>query len=104
MDLNDLNEYLGTLITECKAAFRKRLLYLGLQGSYLRGEANENSDIDIMVILECFSVRDMDTYRSILKKVGSYEKWKCVSGTLWRSASFSTRPKIWWDPWPITCR
>ena len=70
----DLNEYLNGLISECRAAFRERLLYMGLQGSYLRGEANENSDIDVMVILDSFSVRDMDTYRSILKTVGSFDK------------------------------
>lgn len=70
----DLNEYLGKLISECKAAFRDRLLYMGLQGSYLRGEATENSDIDIMIILDHFDLQDMDTYRSILKKIGSFEK------------------------------
>ena len=32
---------------------------MGLQGSWLRGEAHENSDIDIMVILDGFSVRDI---------------------------------------------
>ena len=47
---------------------------MGLQGSWLRGEAHENSDIDIMVILDGFSVRDMDTYREILKEIGFYEK------------------------------
>ena len=50
------------------------MLYIGLQGSWLRGETHENSDIDIMVILDGFSVRDMDTYRSILKRIGFYEK------------------------------
>ncbi len=70
----DLNEYLGKLISECQATFLDRLLYVGLQGSYMRGEANENSDIDVMVILARFSVRDMDTYRNILKKIGSFEK------------------------------
>ena len=58
----------------CRSAFGERLLYVGLQGSWLRGEAHENSDIDIMVILDGFSVRDMDTYRSILKRIGFYEK------------------------------
>ncbi|MBQ9141799.1 MAG: nucleotidyltransferase domain-containing protein [Lachnospiraceae bacterium] len=32
-----------------KDEFGDRLLYVGLQGSYLRGEATESSDIDIMV-------------------------------------------------------
>ena len=70
----DLDNYLANLIMNCRSAFGERLLYVGLQGSWLRGEAHENSDIDIMVILDGFSVRDMDTYRGILKRIGFYEK------------------------------
>ena len=70
----DLDKYLADLIMNCRSAFGERLLYVGLQGSWLRGEAHENSDIDIMVILDGFSVRDMDTYRGILKGIGFYER------------------------------
>lgn len=70
----DLNGYLQALLSACQAAFGERLLYMGLQGSYLRGEAREDSDIDIMMILDHLSVRDMDAYREILKRIGSYEK------------------------------
>ena len=70
----DLSKYLDDLILNCHSFFGERLLYIGLQGSYLRGEAHENSDIDIMVILDRFSVQDMDTYREILKKIGFYDK------------------------------
>ena len=66
--------YLEKLIGACKTAFGDRLLYVGLQGSYMRGEANEDSDIDVMILLEGFSVSDMDAYREILKKIGNYEK------------------------------
>ena len=70
----DLNGYLKSLISECGSAFGERLLYIGLQGSYLRGEANENSDIDVMAVIDHFSVKDMDTYRAILEKIGYSEK------------------------------
>ena len=70
----DLDKYLADLILNCRSAFGERLLYVGLQGSWLRGEAHENSDIDVMVILDRFSVRDMDTYRGILKAIGFYER------------------------------
>ena len=70
----DLDKYLADLILNCRMAFGERLLYMGLQGSRLRGEAHENSDIDVMVILDRFSVRDMDTYRGILKEIGFYER------------------------------
>ena len=70
----DLDSYMNDLIVNCRAVFGDRLLYVGLQGSYLRGEANQNSDIDVMVILDRFSVQDMDLYREILKRIGFYEK------------------------------
>ena len=70
----DLDSYLNALILSCRAAFGERLLYVGLQGSWLRGEAHENSDIDVMVILDRFSVQDMDRYREILKRIGFYER------------------------------
>ncbi|MBR0507669.1 MAG: nucleotidyltransferase domain-containing protein [Clostridia bacterium] len=70
----DVGSYLQDLIGACKNAFRERLLYVGLQGSYMRDEATEQSDIDVMLVLESLSVADMDAYREILKKIGSYEK------------------------------
>ena len=70
----DLDSYLNDLISNCRAAFRERLLYVGLQGSWLRGEAHEGSDIDVMVILDQFFIQDMDRYREILKKIGFYER------------------------------
>ena len=70
----DLDNYLHDLISNCQAVFGDRLLYVGLQGSYLRGEAHEDSDIDVMVILDRFSVQDMDRYREILKRIGFYER------------------------------
>ena len=70
----DLDGYLSDLISKCRTRFGDRLLYVGLQGSYLRGEAHESSDIDVMVILDRFSVRDMDRYREILKTIGFYER------------------------------
>jgi len=70
----DLDDYLHALIPGCQSVFGDRLLYVGLQGSYLRGEAHENSDIDVMVILDRFSVRDMDEYRRILREIGFYER------------------------------
>ena len=70
----DIEDYLQKLIGACINTFRERLLYVGLQGSYMREEASEKSDVDVMIILEDFSVADMDAYREILKKIGAYEK------------------------------
>lgn len=70
----DLNTYLDNLIAACKDVFDTRLLYVGLQGSYLRGEATEQSDIDIMLILDGLTAEDMDAYRAILKKLRQFDK------------------------------
>ena len=70
----ELSKYLDDLILNCRSAFGEQLLYMGLQGSWLRGEAREDSDIDVMVILDRLSVQDMDTYRGILKEIGFYDK------------------------------
>lgn len=70
----NIETYSEALIAACKEAYGERLLYIGLQGSYLRGEAHEGSDIDVMVVLDSFSVQDMDVYRAILQKLGHFEK------------------------------
>jgi hypothetical protein len=74
MECFDIDNYLEKLISRCKDSFGERFVYAGLQGSYLRGEATENSDIDVMIVLDGFSVEDMKTYREILKEIGWYEK------------------------------
>ena len=69
-----VDEYLNKLIISMKDVFGGRLLYVGLQGSYLRKEATENSDIDIMVIIDNLSVQDLDSYREIITQMEYYEK------------------------------
>ena len=70
----DLQAYLTNLISECRSVFGSRLLYIGLQGSYLRGEATESSDIDIMVLIDRLTVSDMDVYREMLRRIGHFEQ------------------------------
>lgn len=70
----ELENYLSALQQALAAAFGSRLVYLGLQGSYLRGEAGPDSDLDVVVILDGLEVSDLDTYRSILHKLPHEEK------------------------------
>ena len=62
----DVEEYVRELIGRLRRKFADRLIYVGLQGSYRRGEANDGSDIDIMVTLDRLSVEDLDEYRKII--------------------------------------
>lgn len=61
--------YLSSLIAKLKEAFGDRLVYVGLQGSYLRGEATETSDIDPMVVIGQLTRQDLDTYRAIIEQL-----------------------------------
>ena len=70
----ELEKYISNLVSLLKDRFGERLLYVGLQGSYLRDEADENSDIDIMVIIDNMTVQDMDNYKNALACVGYSEK------------------------------
>ncbi len=70
----DIENYIDNFLEEAKSVYGGRLLYVGLQGSYLRGEAHENSDIDIMVVIDGFCVKDMDLYKDILEKIGNSDK------------------------------
>ena len=70
----DCGSYLPWLTGELLAKFSDRLLYIGLQGSYLRGEADEDSDFDVMLVLDELTPADLDLYREILLSGGHYEK------------------------------
>lgn len=62
----NIESYLSQLIDLLRRQYGARLLYVGLQGSYLRGEATDRSDIDIMVVIDGLCVSDLDHYRAIL--------------------------------------
>ena len=46
--------------------FGNRVWFVGLQGSYGRGEATETSDIDVVVILDELSASDIQRYTAML--------------------------------------
>ena len=67
-------EYMGQLVAALRDNFSDRLLYVGLQGSYMRGEATESSDIDPVVIIDHLSIDDLNIYRQIISNMESPEK------------------------------
>ncbi len=70
----DIESYIVRLTEILKRQFESRLVYVGLQGSYLRGEATENSDIDIMVVIDELSVSDLDAYRTAIQSLEHFDK------------------------------
>lgn len=67
-------EYMGSMVQALRETFGDRLLYVGLQGSYLRGEATESSDLDVVVILENLSSRDLAAYKAVVESHPEPEK------------------------------
>ena len=60
-----MNNFLQVL-TEC---FGQRVWFVGLQGSYGRGEATEGSDIDAVVILDRLEPEDIRAYHDLLDRL-----------------------------------
>ncbi len=54
--------------------FGNRLKFIGLQGSYKRGEAKPESDIDIVIILDKLSFEDLNSYKKIVNSMPYSEK------------------------------
>ena len=62
----DINAWTNTFIQKLEEVFANRLWFVGLQGSYGRGEATETSDIDVVVIMDELTASDIQTYNDML--------------------------------------
>lgn len=70
----DINDYISKLTEKLQEVFGERLVYLGLQGSYLRSEATDSSDIDIMAVIDGLSLDDLKLYKQAIIEIGDYDK------------------------------
>ena len=48
----ELKEIMDAFVSDCKALFGDKLCEVRLYGSYARGDYNEDSDIDVMILLD----------------------------------------------------
>ena len=62
----DIKNWMHTFLDALNTTFSNRVWFVGLQGSYGRGEATETSDIDVVVILDELSAMDIQTYNDML--------------------------------------
>ena len=62
----DVNAWMQSFLKALNKTFGERVWFVGLQGSYGRGEATETSDIDIVVILDELSSSDIQDYNAML--------------------------------------
>ncbi len=69
----DITVWINNFMQTLNETFKNRIWFVGLQGSYARGEATETSDIDVVVILDELSFADIHTYNSMLDSLPDRE-------------------------------
>lgn len=69
----DITVWMKNFLRILDETFGSRVWFVGLQGSYGRGEAMETSDIDIVVILDELSAMDIRTYNAMLDTLPNRE-------------------------------
>ena len=62
----EISSWMDKFIQALEESFGKRVWFVGLQGSYGRGEATETSDIDVVVIFDELTEQDIQSYNAIL--------------------------------------
>lgn len=62
----DIKSWMENFTKEVKRTFKDRVWFIGLQGSYGRGEATDASDIDVVVILDELGITDLKAYCDML--------------------------------------
>ena len=69
----DITAWMQNFLKVLNQTFANRVWFVGLQGSYGRGEATETSDIDIVIILDELSSFDIQTYNAMLDSLSHRE-------------------------------
>ena len=69
----DITIWMQNFLQTLNEIFKNRVWFVGLQGSYGRGEATETSDIDVVVILDELSSTDIQTYNTMLNTLPNRE-------------------------------
>ena len=69
----DITAWMNDFVKKLNDKFENRVWFLGLQGSYGRGEATETSDIDVVVILDELSEMDIQIYNDMLDSFSDRE-------------------------------
>jgi len=66
IEMIEITAWTNTFLNTLNDHFGDRVWFVGLQGSFARGEATESSDIDMVVILDELSPSDVAIYNTIL--------------------------------------
>ena len=70
----EIGNWMDAFAAAVRQAFGARVYCIGLQGSRARGEANEDSDIDVVVILDEWRAEDWQRYEAVLDSLPERDK------------------------------
>ena len=69
----EISSWMDKFVGALEASFKNRVWFVGLQGSYGRGEGTETSDIDVVVILDELTAQDIQIYNAMLDTLPNRE-------------------------------
>lgn len=72
--VSSINDWLKGYRAAAEAEFGERIWFMGIQGSYGRGEAGPDSDIDVVLILDALTPDDLTAYRAVLDMLPERER------------------------------
>jgi len=93
LEQKELNTVLSDFVAECRIIFDEKLCDVRLFGSYARGDHNEESDIDIMVILDV-SVAEVRKFRHCICRIAAMLELKynvTISPVLYGKEEYDSR-------------
>ena len=61
-----VDHWLAEFVARLRGAFGERLVFVGHDGSWARGEADPDSDIDTMVVVDRIEADDLATFRAVV--------------------------------------
>ena len=64
--MTEIRSWMKSYAEKAEETFAGRIRFIGLQGSYGREEASENSDIDVVLILDRLDAEDLKKYSDML--------------------------------------
>ena len=70
----DISVWTNNFMKMLEDRFGQRIWFVGLQGSFGRGEATEKSDIDMVVILDAVTAEDVRSYNDMLNLLPNREQ------------------------------
>lgn len=68
--MEDIKVWLKLFTDRMRTMFSDNICCLGIQGSYARGEADPDSDIDLVVVFHKLSFDVLQQYKKLLGEIG----------------------------------